>query len=74
MTQIEILQARIQVEATRELVEMARPMFQKIVRRVRSLRSANSVSEAVQPEVIPSVAVETLIGYIQTDDAPVLNR
>ncbi len=65
MCQAEMIQAGIQIEAGRELRELAQPLIHKIIHGVRSRWLTNNAPEAAQPDVTLQSLKDTRTGRIQ---------
>jgi hypothetical protein len=68
MSQTEMIQAGIQMEAARELGELVRPLIRRIIRGARSLRLTTNAPEAARSEVIPQSPANTPVERIQVRD------
>ena len=68
MSQIETIQAGVQVEAARELGKLLRPFIQHIVRQARTLRSTENTRLTMQPKSTAQDLVKGPAGHIQIQE------
>lgn len=64
MSQIQFIEAGVQVEAAQELGRMVRSLSQMVVRSVRSLRAKHEVPAVQQPGAVP----QANLGKMQVQD------